>query len=173
MATKIEWAEETWNAVPGFDDYFVTISGEIRGPSGKIMKQIPMASGHLYVLCNRGRGHQRKLFVHRAVLLAYVGPSPPGCETRHLDGNPTNNVLSNLRWGTRMENVQDRRQHGRMPIPHESSFTKLTPADIPEIFRLHKAGLSSRAIGGRFGTSHTTILKILRGNRWKGYRNDR
>ena len=59
------------------------------------------------------RGYQVRAFVHQLVLLAFVGPMPEGQLTRHLDGNPQNNVLSNLRYGTALENSQDAVRHGR------------------------------------------------------------
>lgn len=52
--------------------------------------------------------------LHRLILEAFVGPCPPGCETRHLDGDPGNNALSNLAWGTPAENTADRKKHGRI-----------------------------------------------------------
>jgi len=172
--TKIEWTHRprttgvTWKQVPGYADYYVTSDGQIRGPAGKVMKQMEMPTGHLYILCNRGRGRQRKLFVHRAVLLAFVGEPKDGEETRHMDGDPANNHLENLAWGTHKDNVDDRRRHGRMPIPHESRFTKLHHLDIPIIRTLQHAE-SSRTVAAMFNTSHTTIQKIWRGERWKGY----
>jgi len=48
-------------------------------------------------------------FVHRLVLLAFIGPSD--LQVRHLDGNPTNNNLSNLLYGTAKENAEDREFH--------------------------------------------------------------
>lgn len=51
--------------------------------------------------------------VHRLVLEAFVGPCPPGMEARHLDGNPANNVLRNLAWGTKSENELDKVRQGR------------------------------------------------------------
>ena len=52
--------------------------------------------------------------VHRLVLLAFVGrPSRKGMVARHKDGDPANNRLGNLAWGTAQENWQDRKQHGR------------------------------------------------------------
>lgn len=164
---------DLWKPVPGFEGYHVTQNGKILGPRGKIMRAAKMPSGHLYVQCNSyGRGKQRKLFVHRAVLLAFVGLPAPGEEARHLDGNPPHNNIENLTWGTRLENVQDRRLHGTMPIPHESKSAKLTPTDIPEIFLYHKKGQSSRKIAKQFNVSHTTIQKVVRGERWKGYCNE-
>lgn len=165
MPTKIEWTE-----VPGYPGYAASIDGHIRGPSGRTLSPMKNGSGHWYILCQRARGRKtRKLFVHRAVLLAFKGEPAEGLECCHNDGNPDNNHLDNLRWDTRMNNVLDRINHGTMPIPHESQSTKLKPANIREIFRLHRDGESSRKIGDIFGTSHTTIQKIIRGERWKGY----
>lgn len=55
----------------------------------------------------------RSLRVHRLVLTVFVGPCPPGMQTRHLDGDPGNNHLGNLRWGTPAENNRDTLRHGR------------------------------------------------------------
>lgn len=59
-----------------------------------------------------GRGRRVTRLVHHLVLEAFVGPRPMGMETRHLDGDATNNDISNIRWGTRGENNLDRVAHG-------------------------------------------------------------
>lgn len=51
-------------------------------------------------------GRTRK--VHHLVLETFVGPRPDGMETLHGDSNPGNPALSNLRWGTQIENSQQR-----------------------------------------------------------------
>lgn len=51
--------------------------------------------------------------VHRLILLTFVGPCPEGMQCRHLDGNPGNNRLDNLAWGTTEENIEDRKAHNR------------------------------------------------------------
>jgi hypothetical protein len=46
----------------------------------------------------RGRTmNDRRILVHRAVYLAFVGPIPEGKQIDHIDGDPTNNHFSNLR----------------------------------------------------------------------------
>jgi HNH endonuclease len=60
----------------------------------------------------RRDGKARTQQVHALVLEAFVGPRPAGFVTRHLDGNPANNDLTNLRWGTHSENVRDSIAHG-------------------------------------------------------------
>ena len=54
----------------------------------------------------------RTKFVHRVVLEAFVGPRPEGMECRHLDGNPLNNRIENICWGTPSDNAWDRVAHG-------------------------------------------------------------
>lgn len=74
----------------------------------KLCTASPQSNGHMTVWL--GRRWQR--FVHRLVLEAFVGPCPEGMECRHLDGNPANNKLDNLKWGTRKENQDDSKRHG-------------------------------------------------------------
>lgn len=50
-------------------------------------------------------------YVHTMVLEAFVEPRPEGLQCRHLDGDPSNNRLENLAWGTSRENGQDRSRH--------------------------------------------------------------
>jgi len=68
-------------------------------------------SGHLYVtLCKSGTTKHHR--VHRLVLAAHYGPPSEGQVARHLDGNPKNNVLGNLAWGSVQENTRDTVRHG-------------------------------------------------------------
>ena len=63
------------------------------------------------------RGVVRSAYIHEIVLRAFVGPRPATesrGEIRHLDGQKTNNCLSNLAYGTIQENVADRMKHKQM-----------------------------------------------------------
>lgn len=63
-----------------------------------------------YPLSSEGRKH---IAVHRWVWAQANGPIPPGMCILHLDDNPLNVNLSNLRIGTPSENVKDCRAKGR------------------------------------------------------------
>ena len=104
--------------------------------------------------------------IHRLVLETFIGPCPPGMETRHLDGNPANNRLDNLRWGTKAENEADKVRHGTMVCVAMGGPSMLREADIPEIFRLRESGMTHREIAARFGVVHTTIVRVLIGRTW-------
>lgn len=159
----VEWAD-----VPGFDGYQATRDGRVRGPQGREMRPMKAEHGYLYVLCNRGRHvPQRKLFVHRAVLLAFVGECPPGLQCRHIDGDPTNNTLRNLCWGTPEQNALDKIAHGRQRRGDTVLTAKLTEADVVEIRRLIATpGNSLRSLAKRFGVSHTAIRRAANGSKW-------
>jgi hypothetical protein len=68
----------------------------------------PSNYGHLSVVL----GRRNTRMVHTLVLEAFVGPRPPGKEACHGNGQPGDNRLSNLRWGTRSENIADAVRHG-------------------------------------------------------------
>jgi len=70
-----------------------------------------MPSGYLIV--NLWWANQPRIWlIHRLVLIAFVGLQPDGMEALHRDGDPGNNTLSNLRWGTHSENQLDQVAHG-------------------------------------------------------------
>ncbi len=118
---------EEWRPVIGYEGlYEVSDLGRVRSLDrvvlrsngaphpwkGQILK--PSAhpkNGHLSVrLYQSDRG--RTLEVHRLVGEAFLGPLPPGRETRHFDGDPANNRVRNLVYGTKSENNDDRVRHG-------------------------------------------------------------
>lgn len=117
---------EEWRLVPGFEGaYQVSDSGRVRSLNriadtrpgvptrfpGRVLATHEGNRGHLRVGLHRdGINHQA--WVHRLVLAAFVGPIPEGMEVRHLDGDPHNNFLFNLAYGTHSENVLDSVRHG-------------------------------------------------------------
>jgi len=109
---------EEWRPAPGYESHYAVSSlGRVkrtakgRGTRCGILKQCPYRNGHLFVVLSVG-GKVKTVAVHRLVGEAFIGPLLPGLETRHMDGDPTNNAVSNLVYGTHLENVRDMRRHG-------------------------------------------------------------
>lgn len=110
---------EQWKDIPGYEGrYQVSDFGNVRSVDrhvrlstlqgatqrlarGKTLRSAPNASGHLSVVL--GRGNTRN--VHALVALTFLGPRPDKHEVLHIDSNPANNALTNLRYGTRGENL--------------------------------------------------------------------
>lgn len=116
-------------------------------------------------LYREGRGHTRQ--VHRLILEAFVGPCPDGMETRHLNGDPADNRLENLAWGTRIENEDDKLRHGRRARGERHHQAKLTWIDIVAIRALAKAGRPCRSIAEEFGVGETAIHNIIARKKWR------
>jgi hypothetical protein len=124
---------EEWLPIPGYEGiYEVSDYGRVRS----VDRYVPPGRGGTRWRFRRGQirkpGHDRKgyLFVplyaadpnakngkngwvHRLVLLAFVGPPPEeGMYALHNNGDHSDNRLCNLRWGTPSENIWDSVAHG-------------------------------------------------------------
>lgn len=107
--------EERWVAIPGWEGlYEISTLARVRNSrTGYVLKQSVMKSGGYYQLNLYRRGEKRKLGrVHCLMALAFIGPPPEGMEVCHEDGNPRNNLISNLRYKTHSENMYDKSRHG-------------------------------------------------------------
>lgn len=117
--------------------------------------------GYLRVTLNPGA---KKYLVHHLVLGAFVSPRPPGQECLHgPDFDPSNNNISNLKWGTRMENVADKR-NAKGESHYRSKFT----ADQVREIRTNPHGVSLRKWAKRLGCSMGAISHIRAGRSWVG-----
>lgn len=154
--------KEIWKPIPGYENcYAVSNLGRVksrwyrRGRRRCVLKPGINWSGHLKVgLCRDGKVKYH--YLHRLVLLAFVGTCPKGMECRHFpDRNPTNNRLDNLSWATHIRNVEDRKIHGT-----NRRAKKLSNKNIPIIKRLAEKE-SQRSIAKIFGVSQSTIWRYL------------
>lgn len=165
--TKIDWCDSAWNPVPDYPGYFASDDGKILSLKRKnphIMKPIKSKDGYLYVFMY-GENGMKKVWVHRAVLSAFSGNSEIGLECRHLDDNPQNNNLSNLAWGSRAQNVEDKKRNGRLPVGEKSGTHKLTEKQVKEI-RNKYGRISLRKLAKIYGVSHTAIRRAALGIKW-------
>lgn len=166
----------TFKFVPGTDIYCVGDDGSLwsryGGGSYKLfgkwrrLKPFPNRKGHLTLrIMIDGKATNR--YVHRLVLMTFVGPCPPGMMACHNDGNAANNRLSNLRWDTHKANIRDALTHGAYPVGSRRRTAKLTELDIPKIREMLASGLGQRAVGVAFKVDQKTISRIANRENWK------
>ena len=143
-------AVEQWKPVHGYEGiYEVSSHGRVRSLDrtvtysdgrvcrlkGKALRTPPNQDG--YPRANlSAQGKSQVRHVHALVAEAFIGPRPDGVDVCHGDGDPANNRLDNLRYGTRSENMLDAVRHGtdhnaaktRCPRGHELSAENVPPS---------------------------------------------
>jgi hypothetical protein len=145
-----------WRDTVGYQGYEVSSMGEVRNKlTGRILRGWIRPSGHRSVCLAGGRQVQ----VHHLVLTAFVSHRPDGMECRHLDSNPDNNVLQNLQWGTRKENIADFKALTGRYAP--ARLTDEQAQQIREEFT-GKYG-EQRKLAQKFGVSLNIVNRIVRG----------
>jgi hypothetical protein len=97
--------EEVWLPVTGFEElYQISNRGRVRSlrlrTGDGLRKPYANKKGHLRIDLYAEGGERKKRYLHRLVLEAFIGSCPTGMEGCHKDGDPANNNLENLRWGT-------------------------------------------------------------------------
>lgn len=120
--------EGIWKPVPGFEDYYhVSNSGEVYSTRRKRLLRPGSSQGGypLFTFCVNGVMTRHK--AHRLVALVFLS-NPEGHKyVRHLDDNPLNNHVSNLKWGTPSENQNDRLLNGNDPNRNKTHCPKGHP----------------------------------------------
>ncbi len=105
--------------------------------------------------------------VHRVVMKSFVGdPTDEKPCVRHLDGNPANNELWNLLYGTHKENQEDMKRHGTTRIGTRNGRSRLSPAQVEEIRKACASGESQDSVAERYGVGQTAVSRIVRKVSW-------
>ena len=125
-----------------------------------------LSQGYCQVRLTSTPGVSASQLVHKLMAAAFFGPSN-GLDVRHLDGARSNNVLSNLCYGTRQENVADMRVHGTAPIGERSGHAKLTEAQVRfarVAFKRKHATLT--LLAKAWGVSISALSQAVSGANW-------
>lgn len=117
---------EEWKDITGFEGrYQVSNEGQVRRLAHIVSRSdnrplplkamtlnpTPDKHGYLAMMLPGGRRH----YVHRLVAQEFLDNPQSHPMVLHWDGNPLNNHVENLRWGTQSENMRDRERHGTDP----------------------------------------------------------
>lgn len=164
----------TFKEIPGYPGYGASDDGIIwtrwgqgaaapTKPWAPLTQHLKGTTGHLGV-CLKGKARM----VHRLILETFVGPRPQGMECRHLDGNPANNHLTNLCWGTRDENFADRVRLGESSKGEDHHSAKLTAEKVVAMRREYAAGgITYQQLADKYGVIRQTAEKAVTRVTWK------
>jgi len=159
---------ESWKPIAGYSDYEVSDCGRVRsngryvlGRDGrsvwhgaKMLTPWLLKNGYLAAtLPNR-----KKRTVHSLVADAFIGERPKGCDVMHLDGNRCNNHVSNLRYGSRSENLRQTYEYGG-----RQANGKLFLDQVKEIKKRLGGGEHPYDLAREFGVNNAAIYHIRNG----------
>ena len=126
---------EEWKDIKGYEGlYQVSNLGRVK--SLKFGKERILKTGvdrYGYISVNLYKNNKRKLCkVHRLVAEAFIPNLENKPEVNHLDEDKTNNMVSNLEWCTRNENVNNGTRNKRISkkLKVISKGTKIKAIDI-------------------------------------------
>ena len=115
---------EKWKDIDGFPDYKISSEGKIlRISKNYYLKPcLDKSIGYFVVNLYDTKGRPHRKFLHRLIAEAFI-PNPENKRTvNHIDGNKSNNELSNLEWVTDSENMLHAFSHGLCENTRKSAY---------------------------------------------------
>lgn len=173
--------EEKWKQVFfGLGAYEISSHGRVRRAvpanrykAGHILKPSKNKWGHLSVfLCCSVTGRRKHFFIHRLVAFAFIQNKNLKFKmVLHIDGNPENNMVENLKWGDNSENRKDSIRHGTIfkPKGEKNPSCKLTVSQVRNIKKLLKDGKTCEEISKKYPVHRVTISRIKRKINWRNF----
>jgi len=174
--------KEEWRRIPRYPDHAISNYGAVRFVGKCPIMQagfpVPLREvGHPRPVKPSPRGYSsismkgKTIGVHRLVLSTFVGPPPHRYYVvQHLDGNPRNNCVDNLRWVTQSENLLVAVRRGRIAgrAGEAAATSKLQEAQVREIrARFAAGGVTKAQLGREFKVTGPNIAAIVHGRTWK------
>ena len=151
--------------IANYPGYYISVDGEVYSTVRK-----KGVFRRKYTLCRDGYKRLRlkkggeTIRLHREVLKTFDRLPKEGEICRHLDGNPSNNNIWNLKWGTPKENSQDCLKHGRNPYQRrgeKSVRAKFSDQEVEEIRTWHRAGATYKEITTMYGISKAHVSDLI------------
>ncbi len=110
-------------------------------------------------------GKRKLQSIHRIVALTFI-PNPDNKpEVNHKDGDKTNNVIGNLEWFTKSENVQHAVDNFGMNCGERQWRHKLTEEEVLDIYYNQTMSIDDLAI--KYDIARNYIFRIRRAGCWK------
>lgn len=143
--------------------YFCTPYGEVWRKKShgwvKINPQENSKYGHKQVEIYNGSGSKKRVYLHRFVYETWIGDIKDGYEIDHIDFNPRNNNLLNLRALP----IKENRGRKKNPVSRLNSISKcLTIEQVKYIKSLGK--FNKVKLAKELGVSRSAIYYALKGS---------
>jgi hypothetical protein len=168
-----------WKAVPNYEGlYEVSNDGRVRsldrtvphakGIGGRTLTGMVLScrggtDGHRFVVLSKD-GYRKNKSVHQLMAEAFIGPRPTGSLVHHIDENPANNNLDNLKYLTYKEHKAMHKNMGSGGL--QVTNRKLTREAVEAIRFLKENDFNTTFLSRAFGVTRSNINKIVNGETW-------
>lgn len=174
--TSHKTEQEIWKPIPGFPGYEASNLGMVRSwrntPRGRrtdpyIISQFKTNDAGYISVTLQQNGKAKRKYIHSLILLSFVGEKPHNMVCCHLDDNPKNNRLDNIKWDTQKNNIKQAVDNGNIAHGERHPCTFITEEEVVSIRELISSGEKSSVVAKKFNISRLLVNRIASGSSWK------
>ena len=172
--------EEVWKVIPTYSRYQVSNLGRVRTTpfigtrnrkcGGHLIKLNPDGAGYLRFNGINNEGISKSVRVHKYVAEIFHLKLPGFDHVNHIDGDKTNNTVTNLEFTNNSLNIRHAYRLGLIK-PRKGELngrSKLTEEEVYFIkYILKNSGLSQNKLAEEFKVDKKIIYNILNNKSWK------
>jgi hypothetical protein len=146
------------------------INGGCRKVGGKELSQKTKSNGYKEVSLYISPMKSKMTYVHRAVYFAFNPDKDIALQVNHIDGDKSNNNISNLELCTPSKNVRHsynvllRKGIGMKGVNHHNS--KLTNEDVINIREEHSIKRNVTELATKYNVGKSSIVRIISRESW-------
>lgn len=139
-----------------------------RGRGWKVKILSPYANKKGYMLVRTKENHMTKHYqLHRVVLMTFAPcDNMELLQVNHIDGNKSNNNLSNLEWCTCQENIEHSIRTGLVDLTKNVSMYSLSGDYIKTFKSITQAELETKVIGVNISSCCKGKIRQTGGYQW-------
>lgn len=172
--------EEVWKDIEGYEGlYQISNTGKVKslGRKGvdrigrkysfpeKVIKFTIGTSGYPTTHLVSEDSIRETIMIHRIVAKTFIPNHENKHDVNHIDGNKQNNLLSNLEWMTRSENINHSYKigtHKKGLNHHQAGITKEMLIDIILNHKKYDKHFGIRCFAKKYNVDEDTINKYLK-----------
>ena len=159
---------EVWLSMPSDSRYEVSNLGNVRNKlTGRIRKPSTTPTGYKVIVITLKHKKHKGVYVHREVMAAFKGACPEGFQVSHINGNNTDNRLSNICYETPIENMKRKKIHGTQTCGENHGTAKLKSNEVFEIRAKRQEGMKLAELAKIYNVSFQQISRICKKENWR------
>ena len=128
-----------------------------RGKKNRKLTPSKNEFGYLRIFLTKDR-ITKGITIHKLMAITFLGEREKNMQVRHLDGNKENNSLCNLKYGTALENANDRKLHLKTAFGEKIGSSKLSKEEVLDI---RNSSLSQKELSKIYNVSIANISMII------------